>query len=120
MRESCASKRMLKAITVKAAMVAPTISIRANRGPDIPRFQRPMLNVQRPRPDEEKREVKKPNTEHRTPNAEHQTPNGDFCGVITCCAPAQLFAHWRRKFCSVLWLQRGILRHDGRIAMFRI
>src|SRR5437879_12132775 len=87
MRGSCASRRMLKAMTIKAAIVAPTILERANRGPDIPRFQRPTSKTQRPRLNEEKREVENPSTEHRTPNAEHRTPNGDFGGVITCCVP---------------------------------
>jgi hypothetical protein len=89
---------MLKAMTIKAAIVAPTILERANRGPHIRRFQRPTSKAQRPRPNEEKREVENPNTEHRTPNAEHRTPNGDFCGVITCFVPTQLSARLRRKF----------------------
>ena len=58
-------------MTIKAAIVAPTILERANRGPDIPRFQRPTSKAQRPRPNEEKREVENPNTA-RTPNTERR------------------------------------------------
>jgi hypothetical protein len=66
--------------------------IESNKG------KRPTCNAQRPTPNEENREVKKQNTERRTPNAEHRTPNDNFCGVITCCAPAQWSAHLQQKF----------------------
>jgi hypothetical protein len=66
--------------TMKPAMPAPIISEGVDRGPDIPRFQRPTLDAKskRPTPDDENREVKKSNTERRTPSAEHRTPNGTF------------------------------------------
>jgi hypothetical protein len=66
--------------TMKPAMPAPIISEGVDRGPDIPRFQRPTLDAEskRPTPDEENREVKKQSIEHGTPITEHRTPNGIF------------------------------------------
>jgi hypothetical protein len=57
-------------------MAALIISVRVNRGLDIPRFQRPALNIQRSWPNEEKREEKKPNAEHRTPNGIWESDKG--------------------------------------------
>jgi hypothetical protein len=116
---------MLKAMTIKAAIVAPTILERANRGPDIPRFQRPTSKAQRPRPNE-KREVENPNTEHRT-------PNGDFCGIITCCVRSVVRTlatkilisssasarHATKRGSRFIFLSRDA-SHDGRMSMFRI
>jgi len=109
----------------KAAIVAPDILERANRGQTFRDFNAQRPKTQRPRLTRRSATVENPNTEHRTRMVILRSHH--------VLRPAQLFARFRRnsdqffgfsQACDqtrirFIFLSRDT-SHDGRMSMFRI